>query len=118
MDNSLSLDNNKSKDLKNQSFLTKFTNLLSKDLNKIAKKLPLPPILKKSKKKEFNREKYIKILEKRKRFLSRKIFEFKDFKKLSKYKILLSELNLLLNNKRKINDDEILEMYAKLRKKS
>jgi len=102
---------------KKQSLLGSFKNLLTKDLNKIAKKLPLPPMLKSStKKKEFNRDKFIKILEKKQKYFGKLIFEIDDFNKLENCKVLLSSLNLLLLNKDNVNDDEILEMYSKIRK--
>ena len=118
MNISLSPLDNKSNSNENQSILARFRTMLTRDLNKIAKKLPLPPILKKTKKTEFDRSKYLKLLERKQKYIKKSIFEISDYKKLSFLKIILSELNLLLSNKDKVNDDEILEMYAKLKKRA
>ena len=117
MNQSLQQHNSSDKLAKKQSLLSSFKNVLTKDLNKIAKKLPLPPMLKSSiKKREFNRDKFLKILEKKQKYFGKLIFEIDDFNKLENCKVLLSSLNLLLLNKDNVNDDEILEMYAKIRK--
>ena len=117
MSQSLQRDNSKDKLVKNQSLLGSFRNMLTKDLNKIAKKLPLPPVLGfKKKKKEFDRNKFIKILEKKQRYYSKLLFELSDLEKIENCRILLSSLNLLFLNQNSINDDEILEMYAKIKK--
>lgn len=117
MSQSLQQTNSKDKLLKNQSLLGSFKNILTKDLNKIAKKLPLPPILTNiNKKKEFDRKKFLKILEKKQKYYSRLIFELNDLEKIESCRILLSSLNLMFLNKNSINDDEILEMYTRIKK--
>ena len=94
-----------------------FKNSLSKDLNKIAKKLPLPPMLTaKTRNKEFNRDKFLKVLEKKHKYFSKLIHELDDFYKLEKLKVLLASLSLLLQNKESVNDDEILEIYSQIKK--
>tara|TARA_B100000700_G_C14993111_1_gene832337 strand:+ start:1306 stop:1665 length:360 start_codon:yes stop_codon:yes gene_type:complete len=117
MSQSLQQTNSKDKLVKNQSLLGSFKNILTKDLNKIAKKLPLPPILtNKKKKKEFDRKKFIKILEKKHKYYAKLIYELNDLEKIENCRILLSSLNLLFLNKSSVNDDEILEMYTKIKK--
>jgi len=117
MNQSLQQHNSSDNLAKKQSLLSTFKNVLTKDLNKIAKKLPLPPMLKSSSnKKEFNRDKFLKILEKKQKYFGKLIYEIEDIHKLEKCRVVLSSLNLLLSNKDKVNDDEILEMYSKIRK--
>lgn len=90
--------------------------MLTRDLNKISKKLPLPPILQPKKKKEFDRPKFIKFLEKKQKYYAKLIYELNDPFKLEKCRILLSSLNLMLFNIDNVNDDEILEMYSDIKK--
>ena len=101
---------------KKQSLFANLKNSLLRDLNKIAKKFPSPPVLNLNKPKDFDRQKFVNILLKKQRYLRRSMYEISDYAKLSKIQIQLAELNYLLLNKDKVNDDEVLEMYFKLRK--
>jgi len=117
MNRHLEQTNIKAPELKKQSLFANLKNSLLRDLNKIAKKFPSPPILNLNKPKDFDKQKFLGRLLKKQRLLKRSVYEISNFSKLAKAQVQLAELNYLLINKDKVNDDEILEMYFKLKKR-